>query len=338
MGTPRIGIIGARRCVQGIGEYVARNLAVLGADVCAIAGTSQQSVAEAAESLQVRFDLLVRGYSSAERMMRDETLDAVAICSPHRFHREHLRLALESGSHVLCEKPFVFDSGRKNLADATEIAEGFANAGLVLMVNQQWPYTLPAFHQCHPAVSLNGGMDRLEMLLAPADEGIGMIPNAMPHVLSMLFSSMSVGGRVEKITFQRPGPGQLLLALNYVHESGEVRIRVRLVHGPVQPRPAGYAINGCTVLRRIDLATYDMFFESLDTPLEALDLNAGPQFGPSDHRGVLVPVEDPLRLLLADFIRRIETPENWSNVDDRILDNVRVLDDVYLAARIDFDG
>jgi hypothetical protein len=339
MTPPKFGIIGARRRSQGIGEYVARDLAALGADVCAIAGTTQKTVAEAVESLRKRFGIAVRGYTSAKEMMRAEPLDAVAICSPQSFHREHLRLALDNELHVLCEKPFVFEAGRDNLADTAEITTNFANAGLVLMVNQQWPYTLPAFRRCFPNLSSDDAtFDRLEMLLAPAEQGIEMIPNALPHVLSSLLEIASPGGQAAAIEIEPRSPSDLRISFRYLHDNGEVAVAARFVQGPSQPRPAGYAINGCTALRRIDLATYQMYFEPIESSLSDLNLDSGPSVAVESPPDGLVPVEDPLRLLLADFISRIENPASWSQADARILDNVRILDDVYLAARSSLDG
>ncbi len=44
-------------------------------------------------------------YSGYEAMVNDAALDAVYIANPHRFHAESIRLCLEAGVPVLCEKP-----------------------------------------------------------------------------------------------------------------------------------------------------------------------------------------------------------------------------------------
>jgi len=33
-------------------------------------------------------------------------LDLISVCTPNAFHKEHSILALKSGAHVICEKPF----------------------------------------------------------------------------------------------------------------------------------------------------------------------------------------------------------------------------------------
>ena len=50
----RVGVIGARRARGGTGPYVAYALARAGCEVCAVVGTSPESLAEARQLLEVR--------------------------------------------------------------------------------------------------------------------------------------------------------------------------------------------------------------------------------------------------------------------------------------------
>ncbi|MBF6625659.1 Gfo/Idh/MocA family oxidoreductase [Aerococcaceae bacterium zg-BR9] len=45
-----------------------------------------------------------KAYNSYDALVRDENVDLVYIATPHNFHYEHAKLALENGKHVLCEK------------------------------------------------------------------------------------------------------------------------------------------------------------------------------------------------------------------------------------------
>src|SRR5262245_38765105 len=105
-----IGIMGARRTRQGIGEHVARFPHREGAGVRAIVGTSAESVGEARKALAAR-GIQCRGYPSLEAMLAAERLDALAVSSPIPTHRAALDLAAEHRLHVLCEKPIVFEPG-----------------------------------------------------------------------------------------------------------------------------------------------------------------------------------------------------------------------------------
>ncbi|HYR46068.1 MAG TPA: Gfo/Idh/MocA family oxidoreductase [Thermoanaerobaculia bacterium] len=51
-----------------------------------------------------------RWYSSVDALLAAEKLDFVDICTPPAFHFSAIRLALEAGAHVLCEKPLVLSS------------------------------------------------------------------------------------------------------------------------------------------------------------------------------------------------------------------------------------
>jgi len=329
----RVGIVGARRAEQGIGQFVARDLAALGADVVAIVGTRAETIASAAADLKRLYGLSVHGYLDIESMLADQRLDAVAICSPQQFHARQLEAALKQGVHVLCEKPLVFVPGEDNADTVRPLIEQFAAAGKTLMVNQQWPYTLPAFDRCWPQARAHP-MARLEMLLAPNEDGPGMIPNAMPHVLSILLRCVPTGGHLENVRVVAPEPGRLDVVFDYVSHTGRTQVQAWFIQAPRQPRPAGYAINGCTVRRTIRMADYAMFLETDGAGLGEIagrdpeEAMAAALVG--SEAGGVVPLEDPLRLLLADFISRCQYGGE-TGVDPALLNNVRLLDELYAA-------
>ncbi|GMQ82946.1 MAG: Gfo/Idh/MocA family oxidoreductase [Rhodothermia bacterium] len=74
-------------------------------------------------------------YQDAEEMIKAESPDIVAVCTPPRFHRDHCLMALAYGCHVFCEKPMAL-----NLAESNEIVSTSRNAGLHVVINSQFPY------------------------------------------------------------------------------------------------------------------------------------------------------------------------------------------------------
>lgn len=44
-------------------------------------------------------------WQDVQEMLRAVNPDVVSVCSPNRFHFEHVMAALEAGCHVMCEKP-----------------------------------------------------------------------------------------------------------------------------------------------------------------------------------------------------------------------------------------
>lgn len=50
-----------------------------------------------------------KAHDSYEALVADPQVDLVYVCSPHPFHYQNARLALEQGKPVLCEKPFAMN-------------------------------------------------------------------------------------------------------------------------------------------------------------------------------------------------------------------------------------
>jgi predicted dehydrogenase len=79
-----------------------------------------------------------RAYSDYESLVADPDVDAVYIATTHNFHYENIRLCLENGKHVLCEKPFTVSA-----AQAAELIE-LARAKKLFMMEAVWTRFLPA--------------------------------------------------------------------------------------------------------------------------------------------------------------------------------------------------
>jgi predicted dehydrogenase len=78
-------------------------------------------------------------YGSYEELLADSSIDVVYIASPHALHLEHARLALESGRHVLCEKPLTL-----SVAEAEE---------MIALARQHDRFLMEAmWTACHPVV------------------------------------------------------------------------------------------------------------------------------------------------------------------------------------------
>ncbi|RGY97493.1 Gfo/Idh/MocA family oxidoreductase [Clostridium sp. AM58-1XD] len=60
-------------------------------------------------------------YGSYEEMVQDDRVDLVYIATPHSHHADHIRLCLEHGKHVLCEKSFTVNA--KQAREVLHMAE-----------------------------------------------------------------------------------------------------------------------------------------------------------------------------------------------------------------------
>jgi predicted dehydrogenase len=96
----KIGVIGL-----GIGRmHIQRYLTHPGAKVVAAADLNQDRVDLNAKEFGLT------GYTDAEEMLAKEKLDIVSVCTPNKFHKDLTIKALQSGAHVLCEKPMAMNS------------------------------------------------------------------------------------------------------------------------------------------------------------------------------------------------------------------------------------
>lgn len=82
-----------------------------------------------------------RVYTDYQAMAEDPNLDAIYIASPHRFHYDSIRLCLEAGKPVLCEKPLTVT------ADQAESLFTLAESRGVFLMEALWSRFLPAWQQ-----------------------------------------------------------------------------------------------------------------------------------------------------------------------------------------------
>lgn len=57
-------------------------------------------------------------YGNYDDLVKDPNVDVIYVATPHTFHYENTKSALEAGKHVLCEKPFTINAAQlKHLRD-----------------------------------------------------------------------------------------------------------------------------------------------------------------------------------------------------------------------------
>lgn len=95
----RVGIIG----LGSIAQRVAAGVTF--AEHATLQAVASRDYAKAV-AFKERFDAVV-AYDSYQKLMEDERVDMVYICTPNALHYEHIHMALAHHKHVLCEKPFV---------------------------------------------------------------------------------------------------------------------------------------------------------------------------------------------------------------------------------------
>lgn len=131
MSICRFGIIGAGRIANQFCDAVKR---VEGAELVAVASTDADRAREFA-----RRNGIPESYGSYTQLLENADINIVYIATTHNFHMENIRLCLEHGKHVLCEKAMVLTA-----ADAEEAFALAREKGLFLM-EAMWTRFLPQY-------------------------------------------------------------------------------------------------------------------------------------------------------------------------------------------------
>ncbi len=115
----KAGVVG----VGFIGVAHVEALRRLGVDVVGIVGSTPERAAAKADAAN-----LPAVYDSIEAMAADPGIDAIHIASPNHAHAEQVRIVLDAGKHVVCEKPLALASDETADLVARAEASGLVNA------------------------------------------------------------------------------------------------------------------------------------------------------------------------------------------------------------------
>lgn len=140
----------------------------------------------------------IAAYADVARMVRDSSVDAVIIASPHPQHREHALAAFAAGAHVIVEKPMALTVAD---CDAMIAAASAAKRKLAVISQRRW---YPAVKRVREAIdsgklgqpalgqiTMLGWRDEAYYRSDPwrgswAGEGGGVLVNQAPHQLDLL--------------------------------------------------------------------------------------------------------------------------------------------------------
>ena len=98
-------------------------------------------------------------YGSYEEMVKDPNVDLVYIASPHSHHAEHMKLCIEHGKAVLCEKAFT-----ANAKQAREVL-ALAEEKKVLVTEAIWTRYMPSLKIMKDIIA-SGALGEVKMVSA----------------------------------------------------------------------------------------------------------------------------------------------------------------------------
>lgn len=263
----KVVIVGAGRRHNGIGEYIAKYFSMGGAEVSGVLGTSVRSAAEAATRLD-GYGIRAGAFTDFSEMIRVCRPDAVAIASPSATHAGYIERCLGEGLHIFCEKPFL----SPDIPDAPSIVEDMAaragDRGIVIGMNSQWPFCLSAYEQLCGELDPSA-VESFTIRLSPLARGRDMIPDSVPHALSLLYCAVG-SGSIGGLAYQG-GDDSLGISFTYRGDRTTCRVRIELVRESTQPRTLAFGFNGCMAARAIDLDTYTIYLTCRDKILKIAD-------------------------------------------------------------------
>jgi len=151
-------------------------------------------------------------YKDYKAMLKNETLDAVVILSPHTVHYEQMNAALDRGLHVLCEKPMTC-----TIKHAKAIIQKAKTARRVLMISYQRHFD-PCFRYMRDQIR-KGALGEIQYVQAvlsqewlritrgtwrqdPALSGGGQLNDSGSHLIDILMWVTGMKVR-EVFAFQR---------------------------------------------------------------------------------------------------------------------------------------
>lgn len=113
----RAGVVG----IGFIGVAHVEALRRLGVDVAGVVGSTPERARAKAERTN-----LPEVFDSVEDLAADDSIDVVHIATPNYAHADQVRLFLEAGKHVVCEKPLALTS-----AETADLVSRAEKSGLV---------------------------------------------------------------------------------------------------------------------------------------------------------------------------------------------------------------
>jgi len=299
-----IAVIGAGRTNNGIGPFIGRFFQKNNADVTAVLGTSQATTRKAAEALE-HGGRVPRSYTQIDDLLSNEPLDIAVIASPTATHLTYLTACIEAGLHIFCEKPFI-DPGMPDVpARLDKIFQDAERRRLTIAMNSQCPF-LHAEYERFCSRLRPQDADHFFIRLSPMVDGRDMIPDSVPHALSLIYAALG-NGEIGDLRIEQE-EAQMAIAGIYRAHSTDCRFRIDLKRHPQQPRPFSFGWNHRTIHRRITLEPYGISFQYGDT---------------------IRKVADPLELSVQNFLAAIRKQEEPQIGRDHIVATTVLLKRIY---------
>lgn len=144
-----------------------------------------------------------KAYGSYEEMLSDPEVELVYVATPHSHHYEHVKMCLNHGKHVLCEKSFAVNA--KQAREMLDLAE----SKKLLLTEAIWTRYMPLGKTLDEVID-SGIIGKVHMLTANLGYVINHIPRLIDPALAggalldvgvypINFALMAFGNDIERI-------------------------------------------------------------------------------------------------------------------------------------------
>ena len=263
-----VSLVGAGRTRNGIGEYIGKYFHKHGARVSSVLGTTEKTSLQASSALR-KYGIEAHPYTTFDEMARSEKPDAVVIASPSSTHYEYLLKSLDSGLHIFCEKPFLWGDHTDIQKRAEDIFVKAREKRLTIAMNSQWPFSIDDYEEICGKIRIQE-TNHFSMRMSPFSPGRVMIPESVPHPLSILYCRLG-SGEMQHLSFESEGEGEMHIRFTYLFGTRACDVLIRLVHQKTQPREFSYGFNNKIVSRSLDLRNYEIYFHYGNKQLRIVD-------------------------------------------------------------------
>ena len=291
----KIAVLGA----SGIGKYHAREYKNAGCEVVAILGSSREKAMHTTNVLKKEFGIFASPHYELESMLKLENIDAVSICTPPELHGKHVRKCLEAGLHVLCEKPFIYNSS-KSYPEAKKLCSLAKSMGKVLTVNMQWPSVFSKIKNYY-------GKEKIgKFFISMAPFGIAredLIIECLPHFNSMLLKLFSKI-KPKNINFSS-GKDYERISFSNFNNKEKCEIKYLFKKRNIKPSKISFSINNHNFHREIR-----------ENHNQYLVYNWKKEFE----------IEDPLKVSIRSFVDAINKQSQPLISEAEVLENVKLQD------------
>lgn len=152
-----------------------------------------------------------KGYDAYEGLLADDEIDAITVNTPPRFHEEMVLQALDSGKHVLCEKPL-----STSVEGCHRIRDKRDETGLVVLPAHNYSFT-PGLYTMERLIK-EGSIGELAGMRVAFENNLkqyrastdfrtqkinGLVEDVLPHILSVVTPILGHFSEVEDVEWMR---------------------------------------------------------------------------------------------------------------------------------------